>query len=68
MIVKRKYGTTYCPDNPLVKYLRRGLVIDTKLNDIVMYHPPVKARTFNTFKELNTPIQGIGTMVNLSRI
>ena len=21
MIVKRKYGTTYCPDNPLVKQL-----------------------------------------------
>ena len=68
MIVKRKYGTTYSVDNLWLNCCR-GLVIDTKTNTVVMY-PPRKSwelRTFDTFKELNTPMQELvdGTMVNL---
>ena len=68
MIVKRKYGTTYSVDNLWLNCCR-GLVIDTKTNTVVM-SPPRKSwelRTFDTFKELNTPMQELvdGTMVNL---
>ena len=68
MIVKRKYGTTYCPDNPWLNSCR-GLVIDTKLNDIVVY-PPVKAieiQTYDQFKGIALGYQELidGTMVNM---